>query len=175
MVGICVVPTIAFILFFNRMVRNRWRRAAIATGLPLSGRTSIEASVPGGSLRALEDFHLVSSDSDCPHQVRTSVLGVLSVPPPECFVASTHAPLLGGPTFTTGDAEFDATVVVGAKDHDAGRAYLTPRRRTALLRFFAVLPKGTLFEGRITHIRDGRMRAEQLTRTIWLSKTRSKP
>ncbi len=72
----------------------------------------------------------------------------------------------GGPAFTTGEAEFGASVVVGAKDADAGRAYLTPARRRALLRFFAAVPRGALSAGRVGRVRDGRMGAAELTRTL---------
>lgn len=166
MVGLAVVLTVAPILIIKWRTRGSWRVAATTTALPLVEETRIEASVPGGRIVAYEDDRPVNVGLDLEHQVVTSVLGIPEAPPPAHFVASTGGVMTGGPTFATGDAEFDAAVVVGSKDVEAGRTYLTPGRRKALLRFFAALPEGALSAGRIGRIRDGRMRAKELTRTI---------
>lgn len=163
-----ITCTLAPILLIHWRIRSRWRAAAAATGLPLLRKTCIEADTAGGRLEAKEELRPVylGPASDLRNQVVTRVLGILDRPLPEAFVASTDGSCTGGPTFTTGDAEFDASVVVGAKDADAGRAYLTPPRRRALLRFFAAVPRGALSDGRVGHVRDGRMGAAELTRTL---------
>lgn len=167
-VAIALVCAITPILIIGWRLRRRWRAASAATGLPLLGKKCIEADTAGGQIEAKEDFRTVyvGPASDLPDQVVTRVLGILDSPPPEAFVASTDGSCIGGPAFTTGEAEFDASVVVGAKDADAGRAYLTPARRRALLRFFAAVPRGALSAGRVGRVRDGRMGAAELTRTL---------
>jgi hypothetical protein len=165
--AITVTLTLVPLFFIMRMIRKRWRQAAAAAGLPLAKATRIEASVPGGELLAYEDTRLVRIGSrPNSHQVFTSVWGALRTSPPELFEASGQGALTTAPTFTTGDAEFDETVVVAAKDADAGREFLTPRRRKALLKFLAAVPDGGLFGNGIGYTRDGRMRSKELTRTI---------
>jgi hypothetical protein len=161
---VVVTFTIVPLLIWRARVRRRWRQAATVSGLPLPKGTGIEAKVLGGRLVAGEEYRMVvGSETD---QVVTSVLGILDLRPPEAFVASTDGGPPGGPTFTTGEVEFDQVVVVGSKDIEAGREYLTPRRRKALLRFFATVPQGALCHGRIGNVRDGRMFAKELTRTV---------
>ena len=166
--GVVLVGTLLPLFIWRRRVRLRWRRAAAGAGLPFTGDNCIQISVPGGKVVAGEAFRTVSASagSDLADQVVTSVLGILDTEPPAAFVASTNGAPLGGPIFTTGDTEFDATVVVGSKDLAEGQAYLTPRRRKALLTFFSTLPQGCLSAGRIGRVRDGRMYTGELTQTL---------
>lgn len=159
---ISLVPALAW----HRRILKRWRTAAAATGLTLTGAKQIKARVPGGALEAGEGSRIVYLSSDLPEQVVTSVVGFLDTEPPEFFVASTDGGPVGGSPFTTGDDDFDKVVVVGAKDAEAGQAYLTPRRRKALLEFFTALPRGGLAGRRVGYARDGRMGTDELTRTL---------
>ena len=167
-IAMAIVLTLVPILVLKGRARRRWRAAAAPTGLPLVHAARIEKLVPGGELVAQEDSRPVywGPASGLQDQVVTSVLGVLRDEPPEAFVVSTDGSPLGGPTFSTGDAEFDQAIVVGAKDSEAGCAYLTPRRRAALRKFFVALPEGALSAGRIGRVHDGRMGTKELIRTL---------
>jgi len=167
--GIVVGFTFVLLLFTTKTIRKRWRQAAAATGLPLVEATRIEGGVPGGKLVAYEGDRLVRVGRG--HQVTTTVMGDLRVSPPDLFEASPQGAITTAPSFTTGDAEFDEAVVVAAKDIDAGREFLTPRRRKALLKFFAAVPEGGMFGSVIGRTRDGRMRSKALTRTIMAFKS----